>query len=356
MSHRCATVRRRLLATTVTLALAPGLLAVGSATAQETDRYVALGDSFSSGTGTRDKVDDCYRSPHGYPQLVADAEGLDLDYQACQGAVIEDVRAQQLSALSSETDLVTMTIGGNDLGYADVITQCALPGWLSRCDALIDEALTELHTSLPGRYDTLLGEISDLAPSADVRIAGYPRMFNGTDCNAGTFFSEAEMIRLNDAADQLSGVIADRTAAAGFTYVDVIEAFDGHAVCDDPEWINGLSWPIEESYHPNRAGNTAYAALIRGQAAPDTSATTSGSAAGSAAPTTGSELRAEADAVLAMHLDSPENLDTARAQGVPPGEIVRLVAQLRSGNEEVVRAALDGLTELDREHSLRRGH
>ncbi|MGO0576139.1 SGNH/GDSL hydrolase family protein [Ornithinimicrobium panacihumi] len=316
--------------------------------------YVALGDSFSSGTGTRASTDStCYRSPYGYPQLLADAHGLELDYQACSGAVSADVHANQVQALSAGTDYVTMTIGGNDLGFASTITQCALPGWMSNCNGKIDEGLNTLRTQMAGRYDTLFADIASRAPSAEVVIGNYPRLFNGTDCNAGTFFSAAEMSRLNAAVDELSTLIEGRTAAAGFTFVDSRPAFMGHAVCDSPEWINGLSWPINESYHPNRAGNVGYADVFwpGTSGAGATAATTTSSTTAMRPATTAQQLRAEADVVLAMHLDSPANLDAAQEAGVSPGAVKRHVAQLRSGNPDVVRRGLDGLAALDRAHA-----
>jgi hypothetical protein len=84
----------------------------------------------------------------------------------------------------------------------------------------------------------------------------------GEDCNAGTWFSPGEQTRLNATADLLSEAIEARATSYGFAYVDPRPAFTGHAVCDDVEWINGLSFPIRESYHPNRAGQIGYADLV----------------------------------------------------------------------------------------------
>lgn len=314
--------------------------------------YVALGDSFSAGTGTRASTDDCYRSPYGYPALLAQSQGLALDYQACSGAATDDVHAHQLGTLSASTDYVTMTIGGNDLGYASVVTSCALPGWLANCGKKVNEARTVLYGQMPQRYDDLFAEIGALAPNADVVIGSYPHLFNGTDCNAGTFFSSAEMTDLNRATDELATVIAQRTAAAGFTYVDARPSFTGHAVCDSTEWVNGLSWPIQESYHPNRAGNVGYAEVFWPGS---TAATTTRTTATADAPslTARQQVRAEADAVLAMGLDSRANLSRARSAGVPSAEVARLVADLRSSDAAVVARALEGLARLDARHEAR---
>lgn len=328
--------------------------------------YVALGDSFSSGTGTRASTGDCYRSPYGYPALLAAQHGLSLDYQACSGATIADVHANQLAALTADTDYVTMTIGGNDLDFAGVITQCALPGWLSNCDGRINSSLHLLRTTMPSRYDTLFAQVGTRAPDADVVIGSYPRLFNGRDCNLATFFSSSEMSRLNAATDELAGTIAQRTQAAGFRYVDPRPAFMGHAVCDSTEWVNGLSFPIVESFHPNRAGNVGYAEVFWPGSATAGSPTVNGADATTATaavdPVTGSRathaqaIREQADAVLAMDLTSRANLAAARAEGVNTGELVRLVGQLGSGSTEVVEQALADLARMDRAHEARQVH
>lgn len=348
-----------------------------SATAGSND-YVALGDSFSAGTGTRYKVDSCYRSPYGYPVLLATQQGLALDYQACSGATTADVSANQLGTLSGDTDYVTMTIGGNDVGFADVITECALPGWISNCTGAINAGYTILNTQLPTRYSTLFATIGDKAPNATIIVGGYPRLFNGRDCNWATFFSGTEMSKLNKATDDLDALIKTRTEAAGFTYVDPRAPFVGHAVCDSAEWINGLSIPIEESYHPNRSGNLAYRDVFSpAMVAPTGALVGSGAASGkgkkgqqeatsvSKTSTAGSpvngpgsatlqaemSLRQQADHVLAMGLDTQANLAKAEAAGVAPGAVVSATNKLRSRNLRVVQAGLTELQALDAAHS-----
>ncbi len=317
----------------------------GTVPAQADDTtYVALGDSFSAGTGTRASTDACYRSPYGYPVLIAQSQGLALDYQACSGATTADVLAEQVSALGPETSLVTLTIGGNDVGFAAVITECALPGWLSDCEGAIADGREVLVHELPGRYDAVLAAIGAGAPDADVRVGGYPLLFNGDDCDWATFFSASEMAELNAATDELDALVEQKTTAAGHTYVDPRGAFAGHAVCDDAEWVNGLSWPVVESYHPNRAGNIGYA---------DAFWPGSGTAAATGVPsgpsTQGfqSSVDQEARAVLAMDLTSPANLRAAAAAGIPPGRLTALVAQLRSQDPDVVTEALKDLAALD---------
>ncbi|MGH8791474.1 MAG: SGNH/GDSL hydrolase family protein [Stackebrandtia sp.] len=227
------------------------------AQAQATE-YSALGDSYASGLGTREYFDeDCKKSNLAYPALIADANGYALDFAACSGAKVPDVANNQLGGLSDSTGRVTLSVGGNDIGWGDVVASCAKP-WPYTCWGDIDEAERKIREELPGALDGLYGEVRAAAPNAQVAIVGYPRLFNETDeCNAISRISPEEQVELNDGADLLSDTIAGVAANHGFDYVDVRDPFTGHAVCDDPEWINGTSDPIDESYHPNRDGHAS---------------------------------------------------------------------------------------------------
>jgi hypothetical protein len=115
-----------------------------------------------------------------------------------------------------------------------------------------------------GRLDNVYNAIRSHAPTATVIVLGYPRLFMGVDCNAGTFFSSSEMTKLNATADLLASVESARAAAHGFIFKDAIPPFVGHAVCSSSEWLNGLSNPTSESHHPNRAGQASgYTPLVR---------------------------------------------------------------------------------------------
>jgi lysophospholipase L1-like esterase len=222
--------------------------------------YVALGDSYSSGVGTRSYIDDgtsCQRSVYAYPSLIAAAKHYALNFRACSGATVADVTNSQLSALRSSTSYVTISVGGNDAGFADVLTECAQPWWSSDCDGAIDDAQYFIDNVLPGRLATLYASIRARAPYAVVVVVGYPRIFMGEDCNAATWFSPAEEQRLNETADLLNSRTSAQASAKGFGFANPTSRFIGHAVCDDVEWINGLTNPISESYHPNRAGQSS---------------------------------------------------------------------------------------------------
>ncbi len=245
------------------LTLAAGV--IGTPAAHAATSYVALGDSYASGVGTRTYYSDsgsCYRSPYAYAVVDAARIGATLSFQACSGAKAADVKNSQLGTLTASTGLVTVQVGGNDIGFSPVLTECAQPGWASDCNGAIDGAQTKISSTLPAALDSLYTSIRSKAPSAKVVVVGYPRIFNGEDCNAGTWFSPSEETRLNQTADQLNAKIANRAAAKGFSFVNPTSAFVGHAVCDNVEWLNGLSNPIRESYHPNRNGQTGYANLV----------------------------------------------------------------------------------------------
>jgi lysophospholipase L1-like esterase len=224
--------------------------------------YVAMGDSYASGTGTREYFDSgCQRSNHSYAKQLAAQEAMALSFVACSGARIPDVRANQLGALSAATSLVTLSIGGNDAGFSSVITQCAKP-FPFTCTGDITNARNFITNTLPGQLNALYTEIETRAPNAQVIIIGYPRLFNGEECNFGARISPSEQSSLNGVADLLATRLSAAATAHGFDFVDPRTPFNTHRICDDVEWLNGLSNPIGESYHPNRAGHDAFTDLI----------------------------------------------------------------------------------------------
>jgi lysophospholipase L1-like esterase len=227
-------------------------------------KYVALGDSYSSGTGTRTYFDSgCQRSIYAYPYLLhnAHADWAFVD-AACAGAKTGDIINTQAASLTADTNWVSYTIGGNDAGFSSVITTCAQPSWASNCDGAVNTAQAYIQNTLPGQLDQVNNTIKSRSPSAKVVVLDYPRLFNGTDCNAFTFFSPSEETRLNQTADMLKNTLSAAATRAGsnFLFRDVIPPFIGHAVCDggggsSTEWINGLSNPTGESYHPKISGH-----------------------------------------------------------------------------------------------------
>jgi lysophospholipase L1-like esterase len=244
------------------VALCAGMLvpvAVASAS-----QYVALGDSYSSGVGTRvfyNEEGGCSRSPEAYGPKIAAARGYTLSFQACGGATTTEVNSKQLGTLSSSTALVTITIGGNDAGFSNVIVNCAL--YYFTCGSAISEANSFIANKLPALLDTTYSDIRSKATAAHVVVLGYPRLFTaeGKTCNVN-FLTSSNEKKLNETGDKLDGVISARAAAHGFTFVDPRSAFSSHEVCSSSEWLNGQSNPLSESYHPNVSGQADFTSQI----------------------------------------------------------------------------------------------
>ncbi|MEU3833269.1 SGNH/GDSL hydrolase family protein [Streptomyces microflavus] len=246
---------------TLALAAAASLGVAGAAVAADSAAvggYVALGDSYSSGVGAGDYLPDsgdCRRSANAYPQLWAAANSpTSFAFVACSGATTASVVSGQLGSLEASTALVSVTAGGNDVGFADVMQDCVL-GSEATCISSVNTAVGEMNNSLPGKLDSLYGSIRSGAPSAQVVVLGYPRFYQlSGSCIAG--LTEAERTAINDASDVLNGVLAKRAADAGFIFSSVVDEFTGHELCSGDAWIHSVTVPIQNSYHPTVAGQS----------------------------------------------------------------------------------------------------
>lgn len=230
-------------------------------------KYVALGDSYSSGTGAGSySGGSCLRSANAYAPLWASSHApSSFAFLACSGAVTADVLNNQVSGVTSDTALVTISIGGNDAGFSDVMITCNTSSD-STCVQRNYEAQEFARSVLPGRLDSVYSSIRSRAPSARVIVVGYPRMYKlGGSCYFG--LSDTKRAAINQSADVLAQVTAGRAAAFGFTFLDGRSAFAGHEICATrPYWLHSVNWgAIEESYHPTQDGQRYgyYAALNR---------------------------------------------------------------------------------------------
>ncbi|MBB2949150.1 lysophospholipase L1-like esterase [Actinoplanes lutulentus] len=215
--------------------------------------YVALGDSYAAGSGASGTNEGCGRRAQSYPALWAATHDVaSYRHVACADAVTADVLSDQIAALNAGTDLVTITVGGNDIGFVGAAINCVLFGD-SRCLEAVADANTAITGELPGRLDEVYTAIREAAPHAEVVVLGYPRLFESGACPGG--LSATKRQALNTAADRLDAVIADRAAAAGFTFGDVRDAFAGHGVCASEPWLNRVNLlALTATYHPNDAG------------------------------------------------------------------------------------------------------
>ncbi len=252
----------RFAALTSSLLLAAGaaLFGAGQAAAAQADfGYVALGDSYSSGLGAGNydgTSGNCKRTTRAYPALWAAAHSPQtFAFTACSGARTGDVLSGQLGPLNSGTDLVSITIGGNDAGFSDVMTTCVLQSE-STCVSRVNQAKAYVDSTLPAQLDQVYNAIDSRAPAARVVVLGYPRFYklNGT-CTAG--LTEGERAAINGAADHLNAAIAKRAANHGFAFASVAGTFTGHEICSGSPWLHSVNWlNIPESYHPTAAGQS----------------------------------------------------------------------------------------------------
>jgi lysophospholipase L1-like esterase len=254
---------RTLRSTVVALAVA-SLLLFGLTAASAAPRaavvYDALGDSYASGYGVPPYSATCGRSDSAYAVQLDGRMKIALDdFVACAGATTGTlVSGGQLSALDQDTDLVTVTIGGNDIGWSSAVLAC-LAGSDAQCAGALTATRARITTALPGLLDSVYAQISGHAPAAHVLVVGYPRLFS-PEYGAFLGASPAEQEALNDGADLLNGVIADAAAHQGFGFVDVTKRFLDHGVNATDPWVRGPFDPA--SFHPNEAGYDAYTAAV----------------------------------------------------------------------------------------------
>ncbi len=235
---------------------------------QRGDRYVDLGSSIASGYGIANQSTFCGRSDRDYGHLVASQLGLNLTDVSCGAAVIPNVvdRAQgaappQIEAVTPDTKLITVSVGGNDislngtaLGCGDPATVCSPPATL---DA--DEA------ALQGKLVAMLTELKARAPSATVVLVTYPREFPDQNC-AELSLSDGELSMLRGMGEKLEAASVSAAEQAGVVLVDpYVEPGDHTACAPVPErWTAGYKVAPGEgfAYHPTALGHEEMAKLI----------------------------------------------------------------------------------------------
>lgn len=247
-------VRARFLLPLLTLLL---LLPVAPAQAA-TGAYAALGDSYSAGVGAPPydpASGSCDRSSMGYPALWAAARSpSSFAFVACSGATTGSVLAGQLGPLNRSTSLVTITVGGNDVGFVPVVSTCTVAS-TSVCSTAVNAARALATTVLPAQLAATYLAVRLRAPHARLVVLGYPHLFEtGATCAAAGAPSQANRVTINAGADTLNAVLAARASAAGGTFVDVVGRFAGHGVCSTSPWINAPGADLGGSYHPNATG------------------------------------------------------------------------------------------------------
>ena len=284
----------------------PGRVAApGSAHAS---RYVALGDSYASGegaraagqpydtrcwlgpTGNRFGSPACHRSVGAYPgRLAGTLASGDFLFAACSGATTEDLTGPsrhagepaQLDALRGFTevgpvDLVTLTTGGNDLGFADVLAVCVAgscpsPDPFGPGGPLSRAAFIEGVAGAVGAVRSVVG------PDVPVLLVGYPQILppsTAARCLGLVGLSPPELDGLRRATRVVDQAIRAAANRSGAWYVDVLGAFGGHQICSPHPYAHGLTVPdgtqqpaivAPDSFHPNPEGHACLADTLLAQ-------------------------------------------------------------------------------------------
>ncbi len=239
-------------------ALAIGTLTgLPGATAATSVRYVALGDSYSSGVGAGNydsSSGSCERSANAYPQRWAATNApASFVSVACSGATTSAVLNSQISAVTSSTTLVSITIGGNDAGFSRIMRTCVVKSDRA-CSSAISYAEDFAATKLPARLGTTLRAIHARAPSARIVVLDYPEFYDLSKSRTCIGISATKRSAIDQGADQLDSVISAAAARNGDTFADVRRHFSGHEICDSNGWLRAVTWPVNQSYHPTASG------------------------------------------------------------------------------------------------------
>ena len=289
-------MKRRLVAVlaAATLAAAASLGASTMAAAEEPpgSAYVAIGDSEAAGTGNLPYVDrDCLRSARAYQSLLAGMLGTEVVSAACAGDNTGEVAMQALGlaqqgSLGPATQLVTITAGVNNIDWQGVLSACSTTGSPQACQVALGDAQAAAAT-IPAGIAQVIGTVRMAAPAALIVVTGYPMLFGDVtgSCSVGAFqgtpvkFTAMQTATINDGVAGVNnavilgiGLYQSQFAAQngfpdpGVQYLDVAGYFDGHGLCDTGErWISGLvsgKATGDRGFHPNAAGQRAYADVI----------------------------------------------------------------------------------------------
>lgn len=277
---------RRLRPLLVLVASAIPFLAVTTAAAADTGtlavgRYVALGDSFTAGPLIPNLTGSpigCVRSDHNYPALIsAQIKPEKFVDVSCSGAETEDMTKSQstpvgtndpqFDALTQDTDLVTVGIGGNDVGFSEIAIECAKrsvtnPGGDPCKQHYAGELDQRIADTAPKVADVLKG-IHERSPNARVIVVGYLRLLPEADgCWPKVPIAAGDVPFLDQMEETLNGMLAEQAAAGGAEFLDAYRDTTGRDMCAgrDDKWVEGII-PSQPAFpiHPNAAGMRAVA-------------------------------------------------------------------------------------------------
>ena len=246
-------------------------------------RYVALGDSRAAGPylTPMSLTDGCARSSEGYPAVVARSlRPASFTNLACSGARTDNLTTTpqptvtgpvppQIDALTSDTTLVTVSIGGNDIAWPRLVAPCYTrdPGSDARCrtDPATASHMTAALDELGPKVRAALTEIARIAPNARVLLVGHGGIFGARGCWPNIPASDADAAWIAGFFARMNRVLADAARGAGAEFVDVTAGAAGHDACAAPDqrWFEGLvSQSLAQSLHPTTIGMRSMASRV----------------------------------------------------------------------------------------------
>lgn len=242
--------------------------------------YVALGSSFAAGAALGPLQDGsptlCARSTGGYPQQLAHLRKVPIVDVTCGGATAAQVvgggqffQRPQVRAIDARTRLVTLTAGGNDIGYIGDLSLLAerrspgLFGWgVRRFWSGPEPAAARDYAGVGARILAAIRIARLRAPRARVVVATYPAILppNGTCARLRMSAADADLMR--QVAERLRAVTASAARRGGALLVDMQQLGAAHHACSAEPWTRGWTTPLAGPFHPSAAGAAATARAI----------------------------------------------------------------------------------------------
>jgi lysophospholipase L1-like esterase len=252
----------------------------GRETPQGRPEYVALGSSFAAGAGLGPLQENspilCARSVNGYPQQLARTLKLSIVDMSCGGATTRHLldggqffQGPQIRAITKETRLVTITVGGNDVGYIGDLSLLAarnsdtIFGWLVRQFWSGPKQPGERDfAGLKEELNATLRAIHQRAPGATIVVATYPAILPATGTCARIGLSEAEADLMRRAGDGLAAATKAATVQGGALVADMDKLGADHDACSAVPWVSGWKDAGVAPFHPTMSGAEATAAAV----------------------------------------------------------------------------------------------
>ena len=261
----------------VALALAALALLCGWAVANaRAANYVSLGDSYAAGPLIPNQLSPlgCLKSDHNYAHLAAASLTVTLADPSCSGAKTDHMTQQQnvepgpnppqFNSLDASTQIVSLTIGGNDIGFSEVAQSCiTLNPFSTPCkdkyDAGGHDQLAERIANTAPKVAAVLQGIHSRSPNARVFVTNYPAIFppTGFGCWPQLPIGFGDVPYLRSTELGLNQMIARQAAANGATLIDWYSASIGHDACKSQSnrWVEPLiPGELTAPLHPTKAG------------------------------------------------------------------------------------------------------